>query len=367
VKNLKQYGYFILFFVLLFNFGTAQESVTQAPKKAVDIFAFLDIYYAYDFNQPEGEKRQDFLFNHNRHNEFNLNLGLLQFNLEREKYRAVLGLQTGSYAQDNYAAESEVMRFVNEAKVGISLNHRNNLWFDAGIMTSHIGWENAVSTKNLTLTRSLAAENSPYFLTGAKLTFTPDDQWLFLVTVCNGWQRIARLAGNSLPSFGTQISYSPNEKLTLNWSTLVGSEFPDENRKMRYFNNFYGKFQLGGNINLITGFDIGIQQESKNSSDYDYWFSPVVIFQYGISKKWKTALRYEYYGDEHQIMIASAAADGFKTHGASLNFDYLPTVNAVCRIEGRLLKSKDDIFIKGDGFTNSNFSIITSIAVKFNR
>ncbi len=366
---MKQKLYLLLILVFTFNFSGAQNNNAWQQKPELGIFGFLDLFYVYDFNRPTGEKRQSFLFNHNRHNEFNLNLGLIRFNLDNEKYRAVFGLQTGTYAQDNYAAEAEVMRFINEAKIGVSLNRENNLWLDAGIMTSHIGWESAVSTENLTLTRSLAAENSPYFLTGAKLTFTPNDNWLFLATVCNGWQRIQRLPGNSLLSFGTQIYYSPSDKLALNWSTLIGSEYPDDERRMRYFNNFYGIYQLSDDINIIAGFDIGFQQHEKSSSNYDYWLSPVLIAQYSIDSQWKTALRFEYYRDEDQIMIYTGTNNGFRTSGASLNFDYLPIPNFVCRIEGRWFGSKDDIFSKNgvDNIKDNDFFIAASIAVKFNK
>lgn len=155
------------------------------------------------------------------------------------------------------------MKSVFEANIGISLNEKNNLWLDAGIMPSHIGFESAISMDNWTLTRSLLAENSPYFLSGAKLTFNPNEKWELAGLILNGWQRIQRLEGNSLPSFGTQMKFSPNESTTLNWSAFIGTDDPDQLRRMRYFNNFYGQFQLTDRFGLITGFDFGAQQIQK--------------------------------------------------------------------------------------------------------
>ncbi len=291
---------------------------------------------------------------------------MLQFSLKNEKYRAILGLQTGAYAQDNYAVEAPNMRIINQAKIGVSLDDKNTLWLDAGIMNSHIGWESAVSTENLTLTRSLAAENSPYFLTGVKLTYTPDEKWLFLTTVCNGWQRIQRLSGNSYLSFGTELYYSANNNLSLNWSTLIGSEYPDDERRMRYFNDFYALYQLNEKIKIIAGFDIGFQQHRKNSSNYDYWLSPVLITQYAINDKWKTAVRFEYYQDKEQIIISTGNNNNFQTNGFSLNFDYLPISTLVCRLEGRWFGSNYDIYPRDDAFTDNDFFITASIAVKVN-
>lgn len=356
---------FLVLFCFLNSFLFAQNDSIWQQKPTLNISGFLDVFYVYDFNQPQGTERQPFLFNHNRHNEFNLNLGFVKLGLEHSKYRANFALQTGTYSNDNYAAEPGLLKNIFEANVGLSLNKKNNLWLDAGILHSHIGFESAISMDNMTLTRSLLAENFPYFLTGVKLTFNPNDKWEIAGLIVNGWQRIQRLQGNSLPSFGTQINFSPTEKITLNWSTFIGTDDPDTTRRMRYFNNFYGQFQPIKKFGLIAGFDFGTQQRIKGSSDYDFWFSPVIIGQFAINKTWKTAIRAEYYQDETGIIIPTSTPNGFKTTGLSLNLDYSPTQNIICRLEGRWLNSKDNIFETKTTPTNNNFIIGTSIAIRF--
>lgn len=341
----------------------AQDSAWQ-QKPTLNISGFADVFYVYDFNQPQGSKRQLFLFNHNRHNEFNLNLGFVKLDLQQTKYRANLAMQSGTYTNDNYAAEPGVLKNIFEANVGISLNKKNVLWLDAGIMPSHIGFESAISIDNWTMTRSLLAENSPYFLTGAKLTFNPNQKWEFAGLILNGWQRIQRLHGNSLPSFGTQLKYSPKENTTFNWSTFVGTDDPDSTRRMRYFNNFYAQLQPSKKLGLIAGFDIGIQQKTKNSTVYDLWYSPVIIAQFAINKTWKAAFRAEYYQDKTTVLIPTTA-NRFNTTGLSLNLDYTPTNNIICRLEGRWLNSPDNVFETKTSPKNNNFILATSIAIKF--
>nr|WP_244545439.1 outer membrane beta-barrel protein [Algoriphagus locisalis] len=232
-------------------------------------------------------------------------------------------------------------------------------------MPSHIGFESALSNYNPTLTRSLLAENSPYFLTGAKMTYSPSGKWELAGLVVNGWQRIQRLEGNSLLSLGTQLIFRPKESILLNWSTFIGTDDPDISRRMRYFNNFYGQFQVTEKFAFTTGFDIGVQQRTKNSSVYDFWLSPVYIGQYMIDKRWKTAIRAEYYQDETGIIIPTSTTHGFRTIGISLNLDYAPARNIVCRLEGRWLKSKDKIFETRTSTTDRNFIIGSSIAIRF--
>lgn len=360
---MKQYVNFALF-LISFNLS-AQVDSTWNQKPQINILGFADVFYVFDFNRPSSTERQPFLFNHNRHNEFNLNLGMVKFGVEHLKYRANFAFQTGTYANDNYAAEPGVLKNIFEATIGISLNRKNNLWLDAGVLPSHIGFESAISMDNLTLTRSLLAENSPYFLTGAKLTFNPHENWEIAALIVNGWQRIQRLEGNSLPSFGSQITYSPSEEISLNWSTFIGTDDPDSTRRMRYFNDLYGNFQLTEKINLITAFDFGFQQNENGSSDYNLWFSPIIISQYVINKSWKTAIRAEYYQDKSGVIIPTKTFNGFLTTGISLNIDYSPVKNIVGRLEGRWLHSKDSVFETKTSFSNNNFIIGTSIAIKF--
>ncbi len=341
----------------------SQEDSSWQHKPEVKISGFADVFYVYDFNRPQGTRRQDFLFNHNRHNEFNLNLGLINVSLDHEKYRASFALQTGTYANDNYAAEPGLLKNIFEAYIGISLNKKNNMWLDAGVFPSHIGFESAISTANPTLTRSISAASSPFFLTGVKWTYRPNDQWGLAGLVLNGWQRIQRLEGNSLLSFGTQVSFHPSDKTSLNWSTFIGTDDPDEIRRRRYFNNFYGQFQLSEKLGFTAGFDIGLQQRSKSGSTYDSWLSPVVIVQYKMNQTWNAAFRVEYYKDETGIIIPTTTANGFQTTGLSLNFDYAPTEHVICRIEGRWLNSKDNIFETDTSLTDKNFIIATSMAV----
>lgn len=359
--------YFLVFFSLLSTIVLAQNDSIEHRKPILAVSGYMDVFYVYDFNQPQGKERQAFLFNHNRHNEVNLNLGFVKLGVENLKYRANLALQAGTYATDNFAAEPGLLKNIFEANVGISLSKKNNLWLDAGVFASHIGFESAVSTDNWTMTRSILAENSPYFLSGAKLTYNPNTKWQLTGLILNGWQRIKPQSGNSLPSFGTQLVYSPTQKIKLNWSTFIGTNDPDSTRRMRYFNNLFGQFQLSERFGIIAGFDIGTQQRFKNSSIYDSWFSPVIIGQFAIKKSWKTAIRAEYYQDETGIIIPTNTANGFKTTGLSLNVDYSPTGNMMWRLEGRWLKSQDEIFTAQNKMTNNNFIIATSIAIRFQK
>ncbi|PXW13055.1 putative OmpL-like beta-barrel porin-2 [Chryseobacterium sp. CBTAP 102] len=344
----------------------AQSSDSLKTGNKVTFSAYAELFYTYDFNEPGNHMRQNFLYSYNRHNEMNLNLGLVKANYQSENIRANIALMAGTYAQDNMAAEQNALRYINEANVGIRISKNKNLWIDAGIMPSHIGWESAIGRDNLNLTRSLAAENSPYFETGAKISYTSDNgKWFLSGLVLNGWQRIAKPEGNQSISFGHQITYKPNDKITLNSSSFIGNDKAKEDKRMRYFHDLYGSFQITDQFSAVLGFDIGAEQKSKGSEQYNIWYSPNVQMKYQLDNKWALAGRLEYYNDKNGVIISTETPNGFQTFGYSLNVDYAVFKNVVFRTEARGFTSKDAIFAKNDEFKKGNFYITSSLAVWF--
>ena len=346
----------------------AQDSAkTTAPTPNPFSFSgYVEAYYQYDFNKPTDNNRPGFIYSHNRHNEFNLNLGFLKGSYNADRVRANIAIAAGTYMNANYAAETGVLKNVLEANAGLKISKKKNLWIDAGIFSSHIGFESAISKDCWTLTRSIQADNSPYFESGAKLTYTSyNNKWMISGLVLNGWQRIKRMDGNSLMSYGIQIQYKPTGSVVLNYSTFLGTDKPDSARLWRYFHNVYGVFNVTPKFGITAGFDIGSEQKTKGSSDFNCWYSPVLILKYAVIPKLAIAARCEYYYDKKGVIIASSTPNGFQTSSFSVNIDYAPISNALIRVEARYLNSKDKLFAKGNAFTNNNSFITSSIAVSF--
>lgn len=339
----------------------------KGQTKSLTFSGYLEGYYAYDFSKPENNLRPSFTYHYNRNNEVNLNLGLLKAAYATDRVRANLALMAGTYSHYNLAAEAEVFRNVYEANTGVKLSKTANVWLDAGIFAAHIGWESAIGRDNWTLTRSIAAENSPYYEAGAKIGYTSgNNKWFLSGLVLNGWQRIQRPDGNRTLAFGTQVTYKPTASVILNSSTFIGNDKPEVNRQYRYFHNLYGILQLNQRLGLILGLDAGMGQKTKGSSDFNYWYSPTAIVRYQPSTKVALAGRAEFYSDEKGVIISSGTPNGFKTWGYSANMDYSPYENILLRIEGKIYDSKDRIFIRENGMTtNNNSSITAAIAVSF--
>lgn len=339
-----------------------QDSV----KAKILLSGYAEAYYSFDANKPQSNSKAFFIYSHNRHNEFNLNLGFLKAAYATENVRANIAIAAGTYMNANYATEPGVLKNVYEANAGFKIGKTKNLWIDAGIMPSHIGFESAVSKDCRALTRSMLADNSPYYEAGAKITYISNNgEWLMSAMALNGWQRITRVTGNSLMSWGTQLQYKRSDKFLLNYSTFVGTDKPDTARQLRIFHNVYGIFSVTRKTGITVGFDIGTEEKPDHTRGTNLWYSPVVIVNHFITNKCGIAARVEYYCDKYGVIIPTATINGFQTWGWSLNVDYSPTPNISARIEGRVLTSKDKIFTKANDITNNNGFITGSIAVSF--
>ncbi|MEE1944765.1 porin [Pedobacter sp. KR3-3] len=343
---------------------TLSVKAQDVPK--VKFSGYLETYYSYDFNQPDPNNRPSFVYSHNRHNEVNLNLAFIKANYDNDKVRANVALMAGTYTNANLSAEPGVLKNIYEANAGLKLSKTANLWIDAGIFASHIGFESAVSKDCWVLTRNIASENTPYYETGAKLSYgTSNGQFLATLLYLNGWQKINRPDGNSKPAGGMQLTYKPNSKLTLNYSNYIGSEGQNAVRVHRIYHNFYAVAQLSEKFGLTAGFDYGTQQKTKGKSAKSKVLSPVLIAQYKFDPKWAIAARAEYYKDKDGVFIATGTSNGFKTMGYSLNLDYSPISNAVVRLEGKVYDSKDQIFTRNGSMVNQDAALTASIAVAF--
>jgi hypothetical protein len=347
----------VVVFLLLLGSLRAQDSA------ALRLSGYAEVYYAYDLSRPASGERPDLLYNHKRHNEVDLNLGVLRAEYAREGVRAALGLMAGTYALYNLAAEPAAMRNIHEARVGLRLSRTRDLWVDAGVLPSHIGFESTIGLDCMTLTRSIVAENSPYYEAGAMVSYKPNKRLLIAGLLLNGWQRIQRELGNQRPAFGTQLKYDNLEGTVLNWSTLLGSMGPDSVGEWRFYNNFYAQVE-GENSGMILGMDLGFQQarfSEDGSGDVEGWLILVGIYRARLMRQWWMVGRVEYVLDDRAVITS-----GLTALGASLGADLRINERASWRLEGRFFGAPDAQFRDVNGApSQTNMAITTAICVKF--
>jgi hypothetical protein len=249
----------------------------------------------------------------------------------------------GDYAKYNLSSEPSWAKPLFEANIGYKPFKQQNIWIDAGVMPSHIGFESAIGSDCYNVTRSILAENSPYYESGIKVSYTDPKQNLYIsFLVLNGWQKIEMPNQKFTPSVGVQINYKAAKFLTLNYSNFIGNVNLDPTKALRTFHNLYAIYEATERSSFIFGFDIGTQKSQQTRTAI--WYTPVIISKFKLSTKQTIAGRVEYYHDKNEIIIPTATLNGYQTFGASINYDYQISPKMLWRAELKRYASKDRIF-----------------------
>jgi hypothetical protein len=89
-----------------------------------------------------------------------------------------------------------------------------------------------------------------------------------------------------------------------------------------------------------------------------------LIGKLNLNPKSKLAARLEYYSDKQQVIIPTATPNGYKTFGASVNYDRQITSNVLWRAELKCYQSKDPIY-RYEQAMSSQTSATMALIVKF--
>lgn len=331
------------------------------PKFALD--AYAEFYFSHDFSKNPARVKPDFFSNHKRLGELNANLLMIKASQTHKRYRANLGLMAGNYAQYNLSHEPLWAQFVYEANLGIKLSSSHNLWLDVGIMPSHIGFESPVGADSWNLTRSILAENSPYYESGIRLNYTAKNKaWQFALLGLNGWQTITVHPLVKSPSLGFQTMYKPDENRLFNYSYFLGQVFNNGIVVLRQYHNFFLQYQFARGEGFLLGFDLGTQQ--AKSGNPQTWYSPVMILKTPLLNKWFLAIRTEYFHDPQQIIYVVTKSEGFRTMGYTANIDYNFNSLIKFRVEGKLFRAREKIF---NDVSNQALWLTAAACIRFSR
>lgn len=350
-------SFLLILFISIQSFG--QDDTTKTLK----LSTYVDMYYSYDFSNPKNFEKPDFNYNYKKHNQLNVNLAFVKLGYQSSRVRSNLALMTGNYAMYNLSAEPNWAKPLLEANIGYKISKQQNIWVDAGVMPSHIGFESAVGADCWNLTRSILAENSPYYETGIKLSYANKKENLYLAFhLLNGWQKIAVPNWDGKPSVGMQLTYKPSSTLTLNYSNFIGRIQLDSINPIRVFHNLYAIYEASPKTAFIFGFDIGTQNNAQGKRAI--WYTPLMIAKLNLNSKSKIAGRLEYYNDKQQLIIPTATINGYQTFGASVNYDRQITSNVLWRTELKQYKSMDRIY-RYEQASASQTSATMALIVKF--
>lgn len=329
----------------------------------ISLGGFIDTYYAIDSNNPKKRERADFQTQPAKHNEFNLNLAYMEVLLKEHDRRGRLALQYGMSVDRNYAIEdNKSLQTIQEAFVGIKLSEE--LWLDAGIFFSHIGFESFISKDNISYTRSLNADNVPYYASGVRLEYQINRKDFLVLHLLNGWQNIQE--NNNGKAFGLKYQRNLADHVSLIYNNFFGDEkVTTSSSRFRSYHNFIYEKRLSEDWKLQSSLDIGTQAQEDNDGT-NSWYATSIVLGQRINEVSDFGYRLEYYLDSEQSNVVTHTNSGFQVMSASINYDRFLARDTKWRTEIRGFYSKDDVFPEGeDGLNRWNGLLVTSLAVSF--
>ncbi|MGL5888778.1 MAG: outer membrane beta-barrel protein, partial [Bacteroidia bacterium] len=265
-----------------------------------------------------------------------------------DRSRFKLALQTGTYVERNLAFEPPALRPLAEAYLGFKAKQQD-IWFDFGVFDSHIGFESTKGSDNDMLSRTMMAENSPYYESGMRIMYTrPRAKFGFFVL--NGWQQMRRTVPLRCgPSLGTQIQWVAGA-FTFNSSSFFGVLSPRPFRYIRVFHNFWMSYTSPNAKHKLTlSADAGLQNVSATVlNDNFFWGAGALVYRWNASQKWAFSVRGEAFVDPDFVIIppASPTTESILFWGGAANIEYKITTNVVARAEVRSLSSDEPYFLK---------------------
>jgi hypothetical protein len=162
---------------------------------------------------------------------------------------------------------ANVYRYLSEAYAGYHFNKWYGINVDAGMFMSYIGLNSYYQVENWEYQASFTSDNTPWFFNGLRVQVFPTKKLKIEPWIINGWQSYGKF--NSMPGFGANITWCPNDNLKLLTNDYYGTDaamipgrkrfHSDNSLLVRYYKNKKSRgisqmaFSLTGDIGFENG------------------------------------------------------------------------------------------------------------------
>ncbi len=359
-----------IFLICVYTFLFAAKSYSESKDSAVvKVSGYVDAYYAYYTDSVGAGKYQKFPSVSPRSNQFGVNTACLTAQYDGSKVR---GLITLHYGDIPVSAWSGTFNNIMEAHAGVNLIKK--LWLDAGFFRTHTGAEGLLPKENFTSSVSVSTFFEPYFESGIKLNYIPNDKWSINFLVLNGYNIYED--NNEQKSIGVLATYAFSDKGNIGYSNYIGDDTPtgaDSITHTRLFTNLFFNYQFG-KLKMQVGIDNIVQENSGIADPHKsaMELSGVLSFKYQCSGKYALYIRGEYFSDPDGF-IGGIITDktnkltGLKLFGVTAGAEYKPADNTIIRLEARELitDQNQEIFRWKGEIKNNRLEILLNMGISF--
>lgn len=284
--------------------------VAQASDAPIQVRGFVDGDYAFDGSRPPDRAAFQPGAGTTAHaaNQFALNLAAIDLLLDPKPAGLRLTLAWGAGVDVLHAAEpflGPVVQAYASARIPVG----RGLTVDAGIFSSHVGFESFFSRDNLNYTRSWMAELSPYYQAGLRASYSFDEHWSAQLHLLNGWQRASE--NNRGKTVGAQIAWA-GSGASVSFNSLVGPELPGDDSHFRFFGDLVARLEILQWLTLAATADAALEQRPARDA---HWVAAAAYARAALSKIVWLAVRIEEFRDPDGAIsgIAQTLREGTAT------------------------------------------------------
>ncbi len=285
----------------------AKDSATLNFFRGTEFSGFVDLYYGYNFNTPKtacGSAGGVEIFNCLRnfdvaHNSFSLNLAELALEKKptsdsRGGFR--LDLDYGPTSAMVHGVEpggTAIFQNIEQAYVSYLAPVGTGLQFDFGKFVTMMGNEVIETKDNWNYSRSLLFTLAiPYYHTGARFTYSPNDKLTLQGHLVNGWNNVTD--NNTGKSIGAAITIKPTPALTIIENYMGGPEQAGDNGPWRNMSDTIVSYTANKQVSLAFNYDHG---QDKAGSQTVMWHGVAGYLKYQANDRFALTPRFEWYDD----------------------------------------------------------------------
>ena len=316
---------------------------------SLNLKAFVDGYYNYNFNQPRPRVSSLRAFD-GPSNQFALNLIELTLAKSPDATNSRLGFNlTLGYGNAMNVVNSTdpgglgFAQYLKEAYFSYLAPVGKGLLVDFGKFVTQHGAEVIESKDNWNYSRGLLFTYAiPFYHFGLRAKYAFSDKYQVTGYLVNGWNDI--VDNNTGKTFGVQVGWNPTKKLAVVQNYMLGPEQPANNQDLRQLTDTVVTYSPTTRLSLMLNYDYGRGDRIAGLPRPVWWSGVAGYARYAFSSRYAVATRYEYY-DDH---------DGFTTGAVQhLNeftgtFERLIAGHLITRLEFRRDISDQPSFLKGN-------------------
>jgi hypothetical protein len=328
------------------------EPEPEAPK--IDVTAFVDTYYLYNFNKVDPALRSFDV----QHNAFSLSLADVAFAKgvtadSRVGFRAELAFGKTADLIAAYEPEddAEIGKHILQAYGSVLAGSR--LQLDFGKFLTPIGAEVVPSQDNWNYSRSvLFGYAIPFYHLGVRASLPLNDELSLGGYLVNGWNNSSEIGGD-FPVVGVSATVKPGSKLTWVANYMGGKE--TEGGDTRHIFDTTLTLNATEKLGFMGNFDYGSEGDTS-------WWGVAAYARLQVVPSWYLAGRYEYLDDSDGGFMTI----GRKAQTLTLTSDHVVKGGLRLRLEYRGDFTDDAYFTDDDGDgQDSQHALLVGLVVAF--